>query len=276
MHTFASCLKFMKKIIYILLIGLVFVSCSEYQKILKSEDTALKFKTGTELYDAGKWSKANRIFEQIVPKYRGKPQAEKLMYMHAMCFYNLEQYYLSGYRLEQFSASYQNSEKSEEASFLSAKSYYRDSPIYSKEQEETEKALEKLQLFINAYPDSDYLKEANVLIRELDLKLETKAYEIARQYNKISDYKASIKSFNNFLLDFPGSTLRNDALYYRLEAARNLAVLSVEYLKQQRIEEALEYYNALKKAFPNSEFLESANDFKTELESLKTEDNTKS
>ncbi len=262
----------MKKAHYILLLAIATLfSCSDFQKAMKSEDTALKFKMGTELFDAGKWGKANRLFEQIVPAYRGKPQAEKLMYMHAMCFYNLEQYYLSSYRFEQFANSYSKSEKVEEASFLSAKSYYFESPIFSKDKEETVKALEKMQLFINAFPDSEYLPEANKLIKELDFKLEKKAFEIAKQYNRIYDYKASIKSFNNFLLDFPGSTLREDALYYRFNSEYNLAILSIESKKQERIQVALDDYNTLLKAYPETKYKEEATILKEKLETEKTQ-----
>lgn len=258
----------MKNLLFILAFVCVFKSCSEYQKALKSEDVAQKFKLGTELFDAGKYKKANRLFEQIIPQYRGKPQAEKLMYMHAMSFFKEEQYFLSGYRFESFASSYPNSEKAEEASFLSAKSYYEESPVFSKENEETIKAIEKLQIFINSYPDSQYLAEANTLIKELDYKLEKKAFEIAKQYNHISDYQASIKSFNNFLLDFPGSTLRKDALYYRFLAEYNLAIRSVEVKKKERIEKGLQYFNALKIAFPDTEYLKDAEEKKKELEAL--------
>ena len=73
----------MNKILYIFLLLVTLSSCSEYQKALKSEDTATKFKLGEELYNAGKYDKANKLFAQIVPSYRGKPQAEKLMYLYS-------------------------------------------------------------------------------------------------------------------------------------------------------------------------------------------------
>ena len=263
----------MKKIAYIILSVLVLVSCSDFQKVMKSEDIALKFKTGEELFEAGKYNKANRLFEQIVPKYRGKPQAEKLMYMHSMCFYKLEQYYYSGYRFEQFVNSYPKSEKAEEAAFLSAKSYYEESPIYSKDKEETLKAIEKIQLFINGFPDSKYLSEANILVKELDFKLEKKSFEVAKQYNHIYDYKASIKSFSNFLLDFPGSSLKEDALYYKFNSEYNLAILSIKNLKQQRIANALADYKVLVKAFPETKFLDEATELKEELEKEQITDN---
>lgn len=268
----------MRNLVYILLLSfLALASCSDYQKIIKSEDIALKYKIGEELFTEGKYAKANRLFEQILPKYRGKPQAEKLTYMHAMCFYQLEKYFLSGYRFEQFVKSYPNSEKAEESAFLSAKSYYEEAPIFSKDKEETIKAIEKIQLFINSYPVSEYLTEANALVKELDFKLEQKAFEVAKQYNHIFDYKASIKSFNNFLLDFPGSTLKEDALYYRFNSEYNLALLSIPELKQERIALALADYKSLIKVFPNTKYLEEANKLKQELElELEKNNETKS
>ena len=266
MRTFASCLKFMKKGLYILLISILFISCSDFQKMLRSEDVAEKFTMANELYEAEKYNKSFRLLDQILPKYRGKPQAEKLTFMHAMCSYKLKDYYIASYHFDKFVSLYPTSEKAEEAAFLAAKGYYFNSPVYSKEQKETVEAIEKMQLFVNVHPNSQYLAEANKIIKELDYKLEKKAFEIAKQYDLIRDYKASIKSFNNFLLEFPGSTLKNDAYYYRLDAAYNLAILSIDALKEKRIKEAISYYNTLKKAFPNSEYLEDATKMKEELQ----------
>ncbi|MDN3494013.1 outer membrane protein assembly factor BamD [Winogradskyella bathintestinalis] len=266
----------MKKGLYILLISMLLISCSKFQKTLKSEDTAAKFEMATELYDAGKYKKSFRLADQILQQYRGKPQAEKLTYIHAMCSYHLGDYYIASYHLDKFTDIYPKSNKAEEAAFLAAKGYYFNSPVYSKEQKETVEAIEKLQLFINAYPNSEYLEEANKLVKELDYKLEKKAFEIAKQYNLIRDYQASIKSFNNFLLEFPGSTLRGDAFYYRFVASYNLAVYSVEYLKEVRIKEANDYYQSLKKSYPNSEYLEDATIKKEFLQQELNTFNTKS
>ncbi len=266
----------MKRGLYILLISILFISCSDFQKALKSEDTAEKFSMGTELFEAESWNKSYRLLNQILASYRGKPQAEKLTYMHAMCSYKLKDYYIASYHFDKFTDLYPNSEKAEEAAFLAAKGYYFGSPVYSKEQKETIEAIEKLQLFINAYPNSQYLTEANKLVKELDFKLEKKAFEIAKQYDLIKDYKASISSFNNFLLEFPGTILRKEALFYRFDAAFKLADLSVAYLKEERINEALGFYVAFKKAFPNSEYLEEATLMQQELQNQLNTFNTKS
>ncbi|MEZ4802879.1 MAG: outer membrane protein assembly factor BamD [Gelidibacter sp.] len=266
----------MKNFLGTLIILITLSSCSEYQKALKSEDVAVKFAKGTELYDAGKYNKANRLFEQIVPQYRGKPQAEKLMFMHANSFYMMKDYYLSAYRFEQFENAYPKSEKAEEALFLSAKSYYELSPVYSKEQKETIEALEKLQLFINKYPESQYISQVNEMVKELDYKLEKKDFEIAKQYNRLSDYEASIKSFDNFLLEFPGSTFKEEAMFYRLDAAYKLAINSTERKKEARVNNAIAFYNSFKKLFSGSEHSEEVDAMNAELSALSQQYNTKS
>ena len=70
----------MKKFLALIAIVVFFASCSEYQKTLKNEDVAAKFEMATKMYDAGKYSKAIRLFEQLATRYRGTPQAEKLFY----------------------------------------------------------------------------------------------------------------------------------------------------------------------------------------------------
>src|SRR5690606_3728634 len=266
----------MRNFLGTLLVIITLSSCSEYQKALKSEDVALKFAKGTELYDAGKYNKANRLFEQIVPQYRGKPQAEKLMFMHANAFYMMKDYYLSAYRFEQFEKADPKSEKAEEALFLTAKSYYELSPVYSKEQKETHEALEKLQLFINKYPESEYISQVNTMVDELDYKLEKKSFEIAKQYNHISDYEASITSFDNFLLEFPGTSFKEEAMFYRLDAAYKLAINSTDRKKEARVNNALAFYSSFKKSFPNSEHISEVDVMNTELNTISQQYNTKS
>ncbi len=266
----------MKNLLITLLIITSLSSCGEYHKALKSEDIAEKFALGTKLYDAGKYNKANRLFEQIVPKYRGKPQAEKLMFMHANAFYMMKDYYLAAYRFEQFETAYPKSEKAEEALFLSSKSYFKLSPVFSKEQKETREALEKLQLFINKYPESEHISQINEMVKELDYKLEKKEFEIAKQYNRISDYQSSIKSFDNFLLQFPGSSFREEAMFYRFDAAYKWAINSTERRKEGRVNNAKAYYNSFKKSFPNSKHISEIDVMNTELNTMSQQLITKS
>ncbi|MBN9282974.1 MULTISPECIES: outer membrane protein assembly factor BamD [Flavobacterium] len=239
----------MSKFLYIFLFAVLLTSCSQYQKALKSEDLAMKYEVATKMYEAGKYSKAIRLFEQIAAPNRGKPQAEKLFYMFAQSYYKTKQYYLSGYQFESFVAGYPKSEKREEAAFLGAKSFYQLSPIYSIDQTDTQKGIDKLQDYINTYPDSPNFAEANKMVTELREKLEKKAFEIAKQYNTIGewtrDYNAAIKALDNFITDHPGTIYKEDALFYKFDASYKLGINSIKPKMEERLNNAKVAYTAL-------------------------------
>jgi outer membrane protein assembly factor BamD len=213
--------------------------------------------------------------EQIVPVYRGKPQAEKLMYMYANTFYQMEDFYLAGYQFERFETAYPTSDSIEVAAYKSAKSYYELSPRYSLDQKDTGKALERLQSYINKYPNSPFRSEANGLVLELRRKLEKKDFEVAKQFLNIEDYKAAIEAFDNFITDHPGASLRKEAFYGRFEAAYKLAIRSLPALINERLEEAKVYYNNFKKYYEDSDLSEDAQAILADIdERLSTEEPT--
>jgi outer membrane protein assembly factor BamD len=250
----------MRKIISVLLVVLFFSSCGEYQDALKKEDVAVKFEVGTKLYDAGKYSKAVRLFEQLAPSYRGKPQGEKLFYMYAQSLYKTKQYYLAGYQFDSFVSGYPRSEKTEECLFLGAKSYAMLSPVYSIDQTETFKAIEKIQGFIDRFPNSQYIAEANEISKNLNYKIERKVYENAYEYYKISNYKSALIAFDNFIADYPGTTFKEKALYYKLDSAYLLAMNSVLIKMEERLTTAKTCYNNLIKFKPNTEYKSKADE----------------
>jgi len=268
----------MKNFIYIFILAFSINSCSEYQRVLKNEDIAAKFELGSELYEEGKFAKANRIFVQIVPKYRGKPQAEKLMYMYCKTYYETKDYFTANYQMERFADAYPKSEKTQEIAFLAAKSYYKLSPLYSKDQIETVAAIDKLQLFINTYPLSEYLDQASILVRELDYKLEKKAFNIALQYNLTGpyhrDYNSAITALDNFLIEFPGSSFKEQAMYYKFDSAYKLAMNSVDWKQTERVEKALTFYNSLLYVFPETQNNEDIQKMYQALKSIQTNSTT--
>lgn len=256
----------MKKILSTFLLILILSSCSEYQKALKTEEIGVKYDVATKQYDAGKYMKAIRLFEQIAPSYRGKPQAEKMFYMYAQSYFNTKQYYSAGYQFESFVSSYPKSEKMEEASYLAALSYSKLSPRYSLDQVDTYKAVDKMQAFIDNFPTSTFLPEANVIVKDLREKLEKKSFEIAKQYNTISDHKAALVVLDNFITDFPGTKYKGDALYYKLDSAYHLAVNSIEAKKAERLANAKAAYVNLMKFNQGADHKEKADEMLVRIE----------
>ena len=250
----------MKKFLFLCILSIFIFSCSPFQRALKSEDVEVKYTEASKLYDAKKFDKAIRLFEQLAPLYKGKPQAEKMFYLFSQSYYKTKQYYLAAYQFEKFVGSYPKSEKVEEAAFLSAKCFSRLSPVYSLDQVDTDKAIEKMQNFIDAYPNSEYLLEANDVVKGLREKLEKKAYEIAKQYNTISDYKGAIVALELFIGDFPGTPYKEKALFYSFDSAYKLAINSVPSKMQDRLKVSKISYNNLIKFKPDSEFRAQADE----------------
>jgi len=253
----------MRSIPLLLLVLVLATSCSEYQKVLKNTDVKPKYDLAEKLYNEGDYKRAIRLFEQIAPQYVGKPQGERVMFFFADSYFKNRDYYLSGYQFERFVKSYPRSEKAQEASFMDAKSHYMLSPAHSLDQTETDKALSKLQVFINTYPESEYFDQANALAIELTTKKEKKEVEIAKQFNKLGEFQfpiliSAITAFDNFLSENPGSVYREEAMYYRIEAATHLAVNSTPDRKKERLEDALGAYNNLIREFPEGGFKDKA------------------
>jgi outer membrane protein assembly factor BamD len=238
-----------------LLLILMSSACSDYQKLLNSDDVSEKYKQAEVYYNNGEYRKANRLFEQIIPKYRGKPQAQRIIFFFAESYFQTKSYYLAAYQYENFTKSYPKSDRVQEATFKAAKSYYFQSPRHSLDQEDTFTALEKLQVFLNLYPESEYADEANQMIAELQEKLEKKDFEIAKQYYTIRDYKAAIKANENFVSGFPGTKFREESLYIKFIASYEIAINSIDAKKQERLEELIQQYNTLLRYYPETLFL---------------------
>ncbi|CAI8268433.1 MAG: Outer membrane protein assembly factor BamD [Polaribacter sp. SA4-10] len=264
-----------KNLACLLVLCAMLFSCGEYQKVLNKGSEEDQYKMAVKLYESQKYRKALRLFEKVTPYYRGKPQMERIQFMVAQSNFNEKNYTTAGYYFDRFANNYPKSSKKEEASFLSAYSYKLASPVFSLDPTDTNKALEAFQGFINAYPDSEKLPEANKHYAELRIKLQEKSFEIAKTYYRTADYdlrnyKAAIQAFDNLLSDYLGSEFKEEALYYRLKAAHDFVLKSFDRRKLERIKDAVNAYDKLKRNFPESKYLVDANEMLATLHKEQT------
>tara|TARA_B110000003_G_scaffold130537_2_gene132633 strand:+ start:16420 stop:17241 length:822 start_codon:yes stop_codon:yes gene_type:complete len=259
-----------KLLALILSVILLLNSCGEYQRTLGKGTMQERYKLAIKEYEAKEYSKALRLFELIKSSYRGKPQMERIQFMVAQSNFNEKNYSTAAYYFDRFTNNYPNSSKKEEAAFLSAYSYKLGSPIFSLDQTDTNKALAAFQLFINQYPDSDRVEEANKHYKELQFKLETKAFEIAKTYYKTAqtdfrNFNAAIVAFDNIINNFLGTELKEEVLYYRFKAYHDLVIVSTERKKENRIKDAIAAYDKLLRNFPKTIFLKESDKLLSEI-----------
>src|SRR6195952_3152591 len=224
----------------LLVIILVAGSCkSKFEKLKASNDNAKKYQAALALYNKKQYSKALELFETLVQRYRGQAQAEELYYYYAYANYNLKDYTSARYHFKTFSDTYPQSARAEECRFMEAYCYYLDSPIFSLDQENTTKAIETLQLFINLYPKSERVAEAGKLIQNLRDKLERKSYENAKLYLTIGDYQAAVMAFGNMLRDYPDTKYAEEMDFLTIKAQYMYAKHSREDFQEERLNLAI-------------------------------------
>jgi outer membrane protein assembly factor BamD len=246
---FRSCL--------LIFISLLVISCNDYQKLLNSPENEVdKYTAAEEYYENGEFRRANALIEQIIPSYRGKPQGERLVFFFANSFFETKSFYSAAIQFENFIKSYPNSQRIQEAYFMEAKSYSMLSPLYTLDQEDTFTGIDKLQVFINRFPNSEYVVEALELMEQLQNKIEKKAFEVSKQYYTIRDYSSAIKSLDNFVADNPGTIFREEALYYRWLSQYEIALNSIESRINERVTELERSLENFLRYYPDTIFID--------------------
>jgi len=257
----------MKKIFLPILFLMLFVSCSKYQKILKSTDLAFKFDKAIMYYEKDDYNRALPLFEELSTVFMGSVKAEEVNYYYAYCHYSLGEYMMAAYLFETYANTYPNSKHTEECQYMSAYCFYLLSPIYKLDSKNTYKAINQLQLFTNLYPKSDRVKACNKLIDELREKLTKKVFNNAKQYYITEYHKSAIIALKNVLLDFPGSEYEEEIYFLIIESSFELAKNSIISKKQERLENTIAAYNEFVDKYPTSKFLKQAQD--TQQKTLK-------
>lgn len=236
---------------------------------MKSADKDFILKVANEKFAKKKWADALALYDRLPNLVAGTDEAPNVVFNSAYANYYDKNYRLAANQFKNFAISFPQDPRKEEAAYLSALCYYEGSLQYNLDQSNTESAITELQSFINDYPDSERSKNINQLIDELSYKLEFKAFENAKQYFKMGEYKAASVAFENVLEDFPATKLRSKIYDISLKSKYELAVNSIYDLKKERLDAAAAYAKRVSTEFPNSEYSKTADDLYAKLEEEK-------
>lgn len=229
-------------------------SCGDFNKIVKSTDYEFKYKKAIELYEEGEFVKSGTLFQELINIYRGTNKADKIYYYFAKSMLGQKDYLMAGHYFSTMVKEFPASDYTEEAQYMVGYCYYLMSPKPRLDQDITQKSIDALQLYINLYPFSERVEEANRLIEELQDKIVMKSYYSAKLYFDSENYKASVVALNNALKEYPDSRYREELMYMMLKSRYLLAVRSVEEMKLERLTLALDEYFAFIDEFPDSQY----------------------
>jgi outer membrane protein assembly factor BamD len=238
---------------------LTLAGCSGYEKILKSNDYKLKYKTALSYYyEKEDYVRAGTLFDQIAAVFRGTDQADTIYYLQAMSYFKQSDYILSGHYFRTFAATYGGSPFVEQADFMGAYCYYLLSPRPELDQTNTVQAIQAFQLYMIKYPGSEKSEEVKAFLAELRDKLVEKSYLSAKLYYNLEDYKASMVALTNSLIAYPDNKYREEIMFMLVKSSYMFAEKSVSSKKKERFQDAVDEYYSFAAEFPESRFIKEA------------------
>ena len=224
------------KIIYFLLIlislGIV-VSCAG-KKPIEQLSLEERYKRGHEFLENKKYYNAQQEFQIIVLSGSHTELGDDAQFYLAESYFKNKEYILAISEYERLTRKMKFSPYVEKCRWKICQAYVAESPNYYHDQSNTDKALQKLQEFIEEYPDSEYRSEANNGVSELRNKLAEKILASALLYIKLHAYDSAIVAYEDLLRQYYDTDLAEEAH----------AGIIHSYSLMKKVEEARNYYQS--------------------------------
>lgn len=250
-------------------IYIFFISCNTiFQKSIKSNDPNLILNISNDFFKKKEYTYSSSLYEYLVPLVKNTNLLPEVLYKLAESNFKLKKYNLSSVQFENFYLSFKEDPRAEEALYLSIFSYYKNSDRSNLDQTNTNKAINKIQNFINLYPNSIKVNNCILLIKSLQEKLIKKTFFNALTLYKIGKYKASNIAFDNIVLNFSNSLFKEEAYYYSILSKYEIAKNSILSLKTERIIQTINSINLFLIEYPNSKFRKKIKDINIQLNLL--------
>lgn len=210
-------------------------SCkSQYEMLLNSNDADLKYEAAFDYYNEGKYSKAGSLFESLSVLTNGTERDDTVRFYWGLSNYKFKDYYTAETNFANFLESYPRSPFASEARYLRLDCLYRSTLRYELDQTPTYKAITEISEYMIEFPQTPHMAACRDMLTELNERLDKKAYEAAKLYYKMEDYKASRVAFRNVLKDDSENIYREDILYYIAMSSFKFADMSIPEKQKER------------------------------------------
>ena len=256
-------ISMIRRLTIILALACVMASCGEYNKVMKSSDLDYKYAYAKKAFENKRYAQAYTILSELVPIFRGTPNAEESLYLLGMSYYENKDYLNAGSYFKQYYSQYPRGQYTELARFYAGYGYYLDSPDPQLDQTETVKAIEELQAFLDYFPKSDKVSIAQSAIIELQDKLVKKELENATLYYNLgnymgNNYESAVITAKNAIKDYPYSKYKEDLEMLILKSRFSEAEQSVSEKKEERYRTVIDEYYAFINDYPDSKYRKEA------------------
>ncbi len=237
-------MKFKTLIMAAVLIAALSSCKTQYELLLNSNDADAKYEAAFAYYNAGKFSKAGSMFESLSVLTNGTERDDTVRFYWGLSNYKFKDYYTAETNFSNFIESYPRSPFASEANYLRLDCLYRSTLRYELDQTPTYKAINEISAYMIEHPQTPHMATCRDMLQELNDRLDRKAYENARLYYKMEDYKASRVAFRNVLKEDADNIYREDILYYIAMSSYKFAHNSILSKQRERYLTFVDdYYN---------------------------------
>ncbi len=228
-------MKLSGKLIWSAVVMLAAVSCkSQFETLLSSNDVDAKYKAAFELYNKGKYQKAASLFESMSVLTDGTERDDTVQYYWGLSNYKFKDYVTAETNFSRFVNNFPRSPFAEEARFLRIDCLYKSTYRYELDQNPTRLAISAIAEYTKDYGYNEHKDACQAMLKDLNGRLDRKAFEAARLYFNMEDYKAARVAFRNILKDNADNIYREDILYYIAKSSYKYAQLSVPSKQKER------------------------------------------
>jgi outer membrane protein assembly factor BamD len=256
--------RFMKFLPGVLISFLLLASCaSKFGRVLKSKDKEYKLKMAEQYYVNKDYDKAQQLYTDLLPLYKGDPRFEDIYYKYAYTSYYQKDYMNAENLFKTYGENFPNNPRVEETEFMRCMAYYKQSPKVDLDQTNTVKTIALLQAFISTHPDSKRITEANEIIDKCRAKLELKEFDNAKLYYDLGFYKAAGVAFAVLMDDFPDSESSDNYALNSIKSYYRYAEMSIVDRQEERYQKVVSDVNDFEQRFPNSKLLSDATSYRT-------------
>jgi outer membrane protein assembly factor BamD len=237
--------KFSAVILSLLLPLLFFCGSQKVKPIPSAKD---QFEIAKRKYQEKDWADAVLEFQKLIFNYPGFAKADSAQFLLGMSYYNDKEYPLAAGEFNKMVYSFGTSPLTDDAMFYSGVCALKQSPGAHLDQEYTYLAIERLEAFLEGYPESEFVPLAKEKLLEARSKLAEKTYKTGELYVKMKYYDSALIYLNEVL------DLYQDTPW----VAQALFLIGEVYLKQDKFEQARETFGEFVEKYPENKLTDQA------------------
>ncbi len=212
------------------------------------EPADVLYNQGLANMNAGRLSEASKKFDALDRQHPYSEFARKANVLAAYTSYKQGNFDDAIQAARRFTTLYPTHEDASYAQYIVAISYFSQMPVVTRDQRDTQLAIQNFNELIERYPESIYVEDAKNKRRIAIDQLAGKEMQVGRYYLERREYAAALTRFRNVVENYSNTR----------HVEESLARLTETYLAMGLVSEAQTAAAVLGNNFPDSEWYQDS------------------